>query len=72
MTDGSSLDEKMIARADADNLPADHQLRTLAVTFKGAAVGFYSDPQTVTVKQFMGCWARARRAWCDYTGEALI
>jgi hypothetical protein len=69
MTD---LSEKMIARADADSLPPDHSLRTHAVAFDKAANGFYADPQTVDVKTFVGHWARARRAWCDYSGEELI
>jgi hypothetical protein len=69
MTD---LAEKMVARADADGLPADHELRTLAAKFDEAATGFYSVPQTKTVQQFMGHWARARQYWCKYSGEPLI
>jgi hypothetical protein len=68
----TELAKRMVARADADGLGADHQLRDLATKFEAAAVGFYSEPQTVTVKSFMGAWARARRAWCNYTGEPLI
>lgn len=34
--------------------------------------GFYSEPQTKTVQQFMGAWARARKLWCDCAGEPLV
>jgi hypothetical protein len=68
----TELAKRMIARSDADSLAADHPLRDLAAKFETAATGFYSEPQTVSVKSFMGAWARARRAWCDYTGEPLI
>ena len=68
----TDLAVKMIARADTDNLPHDHEIRTRAAAFDEAAKGFYSDPQTCDVKRFVGCWARARRTWCDYTGEVLI
>lgn len=68
----TDLAEKMLARADADGLPPDHQLRLRAVAFDDAVRGFYGEPQTYDVRRFLGCWARARRAWCDYTGEPLI
>ena len=66
------LVDRMLARADADNLPATHQLRTLSAALREATAGFYAEPQTVKVRAFMGCWARARRAWCDHTGESLV
>ncbi|WP_428419233.1 hypothetical protein [Methylibium sp.] len=69
-TDG--LPARMLARADADGLPADHPLRTTAAAFAAAIEGFYATVQTVPVSRFMGAWARARRAWCEYTGEALL
>lgn len=68
----ADLSDRMLARANKDKLPADHPLRMLAAQFNVAADGFYGDPQTVTIKQFMGYWARARRAWSDYSGEPLI
>ena len=43
-----------------------------AAAFDEAAAGFYSEPQTVTVKTFMGCWARARRAYSEVSGEPLV
>jgi len=63
---------KMLARADSDNLPNDHDMRSRAMAFDEAAKGFYGNPQTCDLKKFMGCWARARCAYCDYTGEALV
>lgn len=40
--------------------------------FDRAADGFYSNPQTVTVAQFLGCYARTRKMWCAATGEPLV
>lgn len=72
MSIDTELAKAMIARADLDQLPADHELRTLAHAFDSACRGFYAEPQTHSTKQFMGCWARARRAWRNYIGEPLI
>jgi hypothetical protein len=66
------LSKKMLERADRDNLPADHELRVKARAFVDARAGYFGSPQTVTVAQFMGAWARARKCWCAYTGEALL
>jgi hypothetical protein len=68
----TALATKMAGRADADSLPGDHDLRIKAAQFDEAAVGYASCPQTCDVKRFMGYWARARRAWSEYTGEPLI
>ncbi len=68
----TNLSEQMIAKANAEKLPADHPLRVLAVKFDEAAEGFYGTPQTKDVKQFLGAYARARRCWCDATGEPLV
>jgi len=62
----------MFARADQDGLPPEHELRTLADSFATAIVGYFATPQTCAVKAFLGRWARARSAWCRYTGEPLI
>lgn len=68
----TALGDKMIARADEDGLPADHDMRVKAKAFDDAAAGFYATPQTVEIRPFMGHYARARRAWCDYSGEPLV
>jgi hypothetical protein len=44
----------------------------LADAFDKAHAGFNAEAQTVSVASFMGAWARARRAFCDASGEALI
>lgn len=71
MSDETGLYDKMIARADADKLPSDHELRVKALAFNNAAKSYYIDA-SCDVKTFMGHWARARRVWCDYSGEPLI
>ena len=43
-----------------------------AEAFDAACAGFYGEPQTCDVRKFLGCFARARRLWCDVTGEALV
>ena len=72
MNNDTQLAKKMLARADADSLPADHALRLKAAAFEQAAAGFFGEIQTVNAMQFMGHWARARRAWSDYSGEPLL
>lgn len=59
----------MLARADADRLLADHQLRVLATAFDDAARGYFAQPQTVTVRDFVAAWARADVAWHGYLDE---
>ena len=68
----TELGRKIVARADADGLPADHELRVKGAAFDKAAAGFYGEPQTYDAKAFFGHWARARKAWCDYTGDPLL
>jgi len=67
-----NLPERMIARADKDGLPPDHELRILAASFAAAVKGYFAEPQTCHVKAFFSRWARARSAWCRYTGEELL
>lgn len=66
------LSQRMRQRADADGLPAGHALRTQADALDQARAGYLAPQPTHNVKQFVGAWARARRAWCDYSGEPLI
>lgn len=70
MTNEPSLVDKL--RALAADHPRAAELNEKADAFEEATRGFYADPPTVDVKRFLGCWARARRLWCDCTGEALI
>lgn len=68
----TNLAKRAIARADKDRLSEDHPVRVTAIAFEEAAKGFFSEPQTVNIKKFMGCFARARKAWCEYSGESLL
>lgn len=61
------LPTRMIARADADGLPADHKLRQFAAELREAI-----ESESVDVPKLVGRWARARRAWCEFTGEELV
>lgn len=75
MTDAVSKTElarRMVARADADQLPEDHAMRQLAARFEDAAIGYFAVPQTVAAKPFLGAWSRARKEWSNYTGEPLV
>lgn len=67
----TNLSDRMRALASTrDDLPADWLER--ADAFDAATEGFYAEPQTVPVHKFMGAFARARRMWCDVTGEDLV
>lgn len=68
----SNLGKLMRARADKDKLPADHLLRTLADRFDLDLNGYMAQERTCTPGQFLSSWAKARRAWCAYSGEQLI
>lgn len=68
----TDLANKMLKLAEIDKLPDSHPIRVRAIELDEATTGFCSDPQTCDVRRFMGCWARARRAWSDYTGEPII
>ncbi len=68
---GDALWDKMRALAGAGNPRAD-ELIAKADELETKHAGFYGEPQTVEAKSFLGAWARARRLWCDCTGEDLI
>lgn len=72
MTEARDLPARMRERADADQLAADHELRTLADALDQAIDAFFSAPPKITVRQFVAAWARARLVWCNLTGEPLI
>ncbi|KRQ11909.1 hypothetical protein AOQ73_05740 [Bradyrhizobium pachyrhizi] len=71
MTARTALSERMHALADTGHDRA-AELREKADAFDQATEGFYALPQTVTVGAFMGAFARARRLWCNITGEPLV
>lgn len=55
---------RRLAAAQAPDVAAD--LRAKADALEDAA-DFKHGP-----KVLLGCWARARRAWCNVTGEDLV
>jgi hypothetical protein len=68
----TDLSELMHALADSGHERA-VELREKADAFDVATHGFMAaQPQTHTVKQMVGSWARARRAHCECTGQRLI
>jgi hypothetical protein len=67
----TNLSSRMRQLADTGHERAE-ELREKAKAFDDATAGFYGDPQTVDARKFLGCFARARRLWCDITGESLI
>lgn len=71
MSDRQSLSDRMRELADTGH-PRAGELREKARLMDEGTAGFYAEPQTVDVKTFVGRWARARRLWCDITGEELI
>jgi hypothetical protein len=72
MSSESDLCDRMRARADARGYGADHPLRVRANELDETIKGCYGNPQSKHVRQLLGAWARARKAWCDETGESLI
>jgi hypothetical protein len=70
MDEQPTLRQKMVAYADAHELPAKDPMRRLAQEL-GAAVDSV-DGSEAQLKKFLGAWARARRHWCEVTGEELI
>jgi len=72
MPNTPSLTDQMRLRADADRLPETHPMRLLATAFDEATQGFDAKPKTTDFRTFLSAWARARRAWCYYTGEPLV
>lgn len=70
--DCTDLAKNMLSLADRLALPADHELRTMAGAFNTAVQGFFATPQTVSVREFVGVWARCRKALSQYSGTPLI
>lgn len=65
----SNLPTRMVALADRDGLPIGHPMRIRAAEFEAKLD--YGAPGW-TAQNMIGAWARARRVWCDYTGEPLV
>lgn len=67
----TNLSDAMQALANKDH-PRGVELREAALHFDNAAFGYYGKPQTVDVKTFLGCWARARRLYAECTDGDLM
>jgi hypothetical protein len=61
-----------LLRKAAIGHPDGERAEKLADEFDAAVEGWSADPQTVTPKRFLGCWARARRLYSEMSGEPLI
>jgi hypothetical protein len=59
-----------------DNLAKSHprsvELAQNASALRVAINGYWGEQQTVDVRKFVGAWARARRIYCESSGEPLI
>jgi hypothetical protein len=64
----TTLYEEMFEIANRDKLPDDHPVRIKAAELKAVIEG----EEMPTPKRLLGAWARARRAYCDYTGTPLV
>jgi short subunit dehydrogenase-like uncharacterized protein len=71
MTTRTALSERMHALADTGHARA-AELREKADAFDVATAGCFAEPQPHSVAQMVGACARARRLWCDITGEPLV
>jgi hypothetical protein len=73
VSDTPTLADRMEAHAQTmHDGPMRREMFARAAELRDGIAGFYGAPQTVDVKAFMGCWARARALWCMVTGEPLI
>ncbi len=68
----TELSQRMVAAAEADRLPAGHELRLAAAAFEEATTGFLAPKQTHTVAEMFKAWTRARRAWAAYQGVPVL
>lgn len=66
MTDQEPLYERMLRQARIDELPDNHPVVVTAQAFAEACA------TQDDAKKLIGTWARARKAWQQYTGEDFI
>lgn len=66
------LSEKM--HALLPSLPPEQadKMRTLATAFDNATSAHAMNPSEDNVKKMLGAWARARRCYCEISGESLL
>ncbi|MBF4302218.1 hypothetical protein EAY56_26365 [Vibrio anguillarum] len=68
----TDLADKMMQVAKRDRLPDDHDLVVKEKEFEQATIGYVSEPQTCSVRKLLGCWARAKKAYSQYTGTPIL
>jgi hypothetical protein len=68
MSDVRTLPEKMLALADAGH-PYAEELRDRS---RALTAAIHAPPETFDMKRVLGCWARARKLYCDASGEPLV
>lgn len=78
--EGASLQDRMRdwanAHPDHSRAPDIHRLAKELEEQIAAAwedeLDFGADSQTRAARRVVGAWARARRAWCEVSGEPLV
>ena len=71
MTEPAPLFEKM--RQLATTHSRGDELRAQADAFENAVNGYWGGiERTVTAHAFLGAWSRARKLWCECSGESLV
>lgn len=68
----TDLSTRVLARCDADRLPADHVLRLRANDFNVASSAVIVEATLDASKKMLGAWARLRKEWSVYSGEPLM
>ena len=61
---------KLVADRGEEDLP--DGFARAAENFDKATNGYFANPQTVNAPSFIAAYAKARRLWCEATGESLI
>lgn len=69
MTDLSKI---ILARCEQDQLPLDHSLRKLAISFNDAVDAVVKEPVLENSKKMIGAWAKLRKEWGAYSGEPIL
>lgn len=66
------LSRKLRALATRYDAPYSERLLQLAQDFDEKSAEYAQHHSATTAKRLFGSWARARRAYCDITGERLV
>ena len=72
MTNEPSLADKMRELAAGGHVQAAELIEKAEALDVASAAFNAKGAGADDVKRLLGCWALARRLWCDLTGEALI